>query len=63
MVFFVATGVLVLRRDRDGQGKRLGVAIRLGFGQGILYRDRVFYVTTELGQDQELFLSRQGTHT
>ena len=53
MVFFIATGVLFLRRDRDGQGKRLGVAIRLGFGQGILCRDRVFYVETELGQVQD----------
>ena len=38
-------------RDRDNQGKRLGVSTWLGFGQEISCRDRVFYVATELGQD------------
>ena len=45
---------------QDGQDKRLGVAIEFSLGQGISFRDRVFYVVTEFGQYQGLFFSRQG---
>ena len=33
---------------------------KFGLGQGISCHDRVFYVETEFGQDQGLFLSRLG---
>ena len=45
--------------DREGKDKRLGVTTEFDLRQRISCRDRVFYVATEFGQNQGLFLSRQ----